>query len=94
LNRRKNYFCRLLNVHRFSDVSQIQIHTAEPLVPDPSPFEFEIAIAKLKYYKSPGFNQIPAELFQAGGETLQSEIHRLVDSVCSSYDFGPNVLVV
>jgi hypothetical protein len=23
LNRRKNYFCQLLNVHRFSDVRQI-----------------------------------------------------------------------
>jgi hypothetical protein len=37
---------RLLNVH----VRQIEIHTAEPLVPDPSPFEVEIAIAKLKRY--------------------------------------------
>jgi hypothetical protein len=28
----------LLNVHRSSDVRQIEIHTAELLVPDPSPF--------------------------------------------------------
>jgi hypothetical protein len=35
-------------VHRVSDVRQIEIHTVEPLVPDPSPFEFGIAIAKLK----------------------------------------------
>jgi hypothetical protein len=41
----KNYFSQLLNVHRVSDVRQIEIHTAEPLVPDPSPFEVEIAIA-------------------------------------------------
>jgi hypothetical protein len=33
-----------LNVHRVSDVEQIEIHTAEPLVLDPSPFEAEIAI--------------------------------------------------
>jgi hypothetical protein len=38
----------LLNVHRVSDVRQIEIQTAEPLVPDPSPFDDEIAIAKLK----------------------------------------------
>jgi hypothetical protein len=38
-NRWKNYFSRLLNVHRVSDVKQIEIHTVEPLVPDPSPFE-------------------------------------------------------
>jgi hypothetical protein len=38
LNRWKNYFSQLLNVHRGSDVRQIEIHTAEPLVPDPIPF--------------------------------------------------------
>jgi hypothetical protein len=48
LNRWKNYFSQLLNEHRASDVRQIEIHTAEPLVPDPRPFEVEIAIAKLK----------------------------------------------
>jgi hypothetical protein len=51
-----------LNVHRASDVKQIEILTAEPLEPDPSPFEFEIATAKLKRYKSPGSDQIPVEL--------------------------------
>jgi hypothetical protein len=35
----------------------------------------EIDIAKLKKYKSPGSDQIPAELIQAGGEILLSEIH-------------------
>jgi hypothetical protein len=40
----KNYFFQLLNVHRVSDVKQIEIHTAELLVPDPSPFEVEVAI--------------------------------------------------
>jgi hypothetical protein len=39
LNRWKNCMFQLLNAHRFSDVRQIEIHTAEPLVPDPSPFE-------------------------------------------------------
>jgi hypothetical protein len=29
-------------------------------------------------YKSPGVDQIPAELIQAGGETLRSEIHKLI----------------
>jgi hypothetical protein len=62
LNRWKNYFSQLLNVHNVSDVRQIEVHTAEPLVPGASHFEFEIAIAKLKKYKSPGSDQIPAEL--------------------------------
>jgi hypothetical protein len=37
LNTWKNYFSQLLNVHSISDVRQIEIHTAEPLVPDPNP---------------------------------------------------------
>jgi hypothetical protein len=49
-------------VHNVSDVRQIALHTAEPLVPGLSRFEVEIATAKLKKYKSPGSDQIPAEL--------------------------------
>jgi hypothetical protein len=60
-----------------NDVMQTEIHTAEPLVPEPSSSEVEIAIEKLKSYKSPGINQIPAELIQAGENTLRSEIHKL-----------------
>jgi hypothetical protein len=80
LNRWKNY-SQLLNVHRVSDVTQIEIHTVEPLVPDPSPFDAAIAIAKLKKYKYPGSDQILAQLIQAGGETLQFEIQKLVNSI-------------
>jgi hypothetical protein len=69
LNRWKNYFSQLLNIHNLSDVRQIEIHMAEPLVPGPSRLEVEIAIAKLKKYKSPGSDQIPAELIQAGGHS-------------------------
>jgi hypothetical protein len=68
LNRWKNYFCQLLNVHEVKDVRQTKIHTAEPLVPEPSSSEVEIAIEKLKRYKSPCTYQIPAELIQAEGK--------------------------
>jgi hypothetical protein len=54
LNRWKNHFSQLLNVHNVSDVRQIEVHTVEPLVPGPSRLEMEIAIAKSKKYKSPG----------------------------------------
>jgi hypothetical protein len=76
-------FSQLLNVHRARDVRQIEIHTAEPLVPAPSPSEIEIDIAKLKKYKSPGSDQIQAELIQAGGEILRSEIHKPINSIWS-----------
>jgi hypothetical protein len=68
-------------VHNVSDVRQIELHTAEQLVPGPSRLEVEIAIAKLKRFKSPGSDQILAELIQAGGEILLSAIHKLINSV-------------
>jgi hypothetical protein len=43
--------------------------------------EVEIAIAKLKKFKSPGSNQIPAEPIQAGDETLLSTIHKHINSI-------------
>jgi hypothetical protein len=71
----------VLNVHEVHNVRQKDIHTAEPLVPEPSLVEVEVAIGKLKSYKSLGTDQIPAELIKAGGETLYSEIHRLIHSI-------------
>jgi hypothetical protein len=59
------------------------MHTAEPFVPELSATEVEIAIGKLKSYNSPGVHQIPAELIQAGGETLRSEIHKLIKLIWS-----------
>jgi hypothetical protein len=68
----------VLNVLGIHNVRQKDKETAEPLVPEPSLVEVEIAIGKMKSYKSPGTDQIPAELIKAGGETLYSEIHRLI----------------
>jgi hypothetical protein len=68
-------------VHNVSDVRQIEVHTAEPLVPGPSRLEVEIAIAKLEKYQFPGSDQIMAELIQAVGETLRSGIHKRINSV-------------
>jgi hypothetical protein len=39
-------------------------------VPEPSAFEVEMAIEKLKRYKSPGIDQIPAELIKAEGSKI------------------------
>jgi hypothetical protein len=67
-----------LNVHRVSDVRQAEILTAEPLVPEPSAVELELAIVKLKSHKSPGIDQIPAELIKAGVRTIRCAIHIIV----------------
>jgi hypothetical protein len=56
----------------------MEMHTAEPLVPYPGPFEAEIDITKLKQYKSAGNDQILVELIQAEGETLVSAVHKLI----------------
>jgi hypothetical protein len=63
----RNYFSQLFNVHGVKDVEQAEIHTAEPLVHEPSDSEVELAIDKLKSHKSPGIDEIPAELIKAGG---------------------------
>jgi hypothetical protein len=39
------------------------------------------AIAKLKRYKAPSSDQIPAELIQAWGEILCSKIHKLINFI-------------
>jgi hypothetical protein len=79
-----------LNIHGVNDVRQTKVHTAvrqtkvhtaEPLVPEPSAFEDEMAIEKLKRHKSPGIDQIPAELIKAGGRIIRSEIHKLIISI-------------
>jgi len=36
---------------------------------------------KLKRHKSAGIDQIPAELIIAGGRTINSEIHKLINSI-------------
>jgi hypothetical protein len=44
----------------------------------------KLLFAKLKNYKSPSFNQIPEELFQAGCETIRSEIHKLINYISNT----------
>ena len=72
---------QLLNVHGVNDVRQTEIDTAEPLVPEPSASEVELAFEKLKTHKSPGIDQIPAELFKAGSGKICYEIHKHIISI-------------
>jgi hypothetical protein len=48
LARWRNHFSQLLNIHGVNDVRQTEVHTVEPLVPEPSAFEVEMAIEKLE----------------------------------------------
>jgi hypothetical protein len=55
-----------LNVHGVDDVRQTEVHTAEPLLPEPSVCKVKIVTEKLKKHKSPGIDQITAEMIKAG----------------------------
>jgi len=77
LARWRNHFSHLLNVHGVNDDRQTEIHKEQPLGPELSAFEVQMAIEKLKRHKSPGFDQIPAELIKAV-RTICSEIHKLI----------------
>jgi hypothetical protein len=67
-------------VHNVSDVRQVEVHTTELIVLDRSCLETEIAVVKLKKYKSPSSEQICTELIRAGGLSV---IHKLVNSIWS-----------
>jgi hypothetical protein len=47
------------------------MYTAESLVPEPSTFEAEMAIEKLKRNNLPGIDQIPAELIEGISRTIR-----------------------
>ena len=78
-NQSRSYLNHL--VHEVKEVRQAEIHTVEPLASEPSAFEVELAIEKLKNHKSPGIDQISAELIKAGGRTIRCEIHKLIISI-------------
>ena len=77
----RNHFSQLLNVQGVNDVRHTEIHTAELLAPELSAVEVELAIVELKSHKSPGDDQIPAELIKADGRTIHCEIHKLIISI-------------
>jgi hypothetical protein len=91
----RNYFSQLLNVHGVDDVRKAGIHTAEPLVPKLSAFEFDLDIEKLKSHKSPGIDQIYIYIkfiampsTQMGWLNVHAKFHFLLYScvLCSNCD--------
>ena len=80
LTRWRNHFSLLLNILGVNDDRKTELHTVEPLVPEPSAFEVKLAIEKLKSQIT-SLDQIQAELFMAGTKTIHSEIQKLVISI-------------
>ena len=50
-------------------------------MPESSAFEVEWATVKLKSHKSPGIDQITADLINAWGRTFRSVFHKLIISI-------------
>jgi len=70
----RNHFSQVLNVQGVNDVRHTEIHTAEPVLPEPSAFGVELAIEKLKSKKSPSTDQFPVDPIKAGSRKIHSEI--------------------
>ena len=87
LARCRNYLSQLLSAHGVNNVRQTEIQAAEPLVPEPSASEVELAIEKLKSHKSPDIDQIPAELIKAAFRMIPSEIHKVTIPVWNKEEF-------
>ena len=66
----------MLNVHGVTDVRQTEIHTAVPLVPEPTVFEVEMSIENIRRYISPGIDQILAEFIKVVSRAIRSEIRK------------------
>jgi hypothetical protein len=81
LARWRSHFSQLLNVIGVNDVRHTEIHTAEPLLDETIACELDMAIEKLKRHKSPGIDQIPAELIKAGVRKIYCEVHKLIISI-------------
>jgi hypothetical protein len=63
----RNSLSHLLNVHGVNDIRHTEFHTAEPQVSEPSAFEVELAIEKIKSHNSPEIDKISAESSKAEG---------------------------
>ena len=53
LVRWRNHFYQFLNARGYNDVGQTEICKAEALAPNPSLYEFKIAVEKTKRHKTP-----------------------------------------
>jgi len=71
LDMRRNIFSKLLNVRGLSGVMQTEILTADPIVLEPSAFEFEMATGLTKRHKSTVSDQFPPDLNKAGGRKIR-----------------------
>jgi hypothetical protein len=86
LARWRKFCSQLLNVHGVNNLKQTEIHTAEPLVPEPSAFDVELTTEKLKSHESPDIHLIPTELIKTVGRIICYEIRKHIISIWKKRD--------
>lgn len=77
----REYFHNLLNKPPIQRTGQSSYQTVEPEVKEPTYEEVVEAINKLKSRKSPGDDNIPAELIKAAGTGLWNRLHQIIVKV-------------
>ena len=70
LVRWRNNFYQFLNTRGYNDVRHTELCTADPLVSNPSAYEFESAAGKTKRHIITSTDQISIELIKAGRRTM------------------------
>jgi len=82
LNRWKDHFHELLNSTEQDKGPSITQDYKDTNEEDSAPtVEVEVAVQKLKNYKAPGTDNIPAELFRYGGKELVKHLHTIIKDI-------------
>ena len=74
----RKHFSQLLKYIGLKIVRQNEMHATEPLLTEPSAFDDELAIENLKIHKSPGIEQILAELTKTEEEQFTKSSLNLI----------------
>jgi len=83
LNRWKDHFHELLNSTEQDKGPSIMQDYKDTNEEDTTPTveEVEMAVQKLRNYKAPGTDNIPAELFKYGGDELVKHLHPIIKDI-------------
>jgi Reverse transcriptase (RNA-dependent DNA polymerase) len=84
LDRWKQYFDELLNADFDGSLyASARLYNKDDRkeVPPPTIDEVELAISRLKNNKSPGADELPAELFKSGNKALSTTLHAIISRI-------------
>jgi hypothetical protein len=83
---RCKYFSHIFNINCLSEIRPVEIHTAEPLEPEPSALEVELATEKLKSHQPPRIYQILSGMIKARGRPIRCANRKLIIAIWNKED--------